>query len=386
MPTEKLYYADSHLAEFTATVLSCVPDGRGAFAVVLDQTAFFPEGGGQRADTGVIAGVHVTDVHERGGEIVHTCDAPLEPGGEVPCRIDAEQRLRRMQSHSGEHVVSGLVHNMFGYENVGFHMAEDNLMTIDFSGELTWAQLQAVEKKANEAVRANLKIKTSFPPEEELAALQYRSKLDLKENVRIVEIEGIDRCACCAPHVSLTGEIGIIKVFSAERHRGGTRVELACGMSALEMLSRRCAAVDEISAMLSAKRNEVAAATGKLLEERDALKMRIGALERELTVLRAEKYAETPASHCVFFAPGEASDIAMRELVNLLMPKAGRFAACFMGDDGQGYRYVIGSLHEDMRAATPLINKAIDGRGGGRDGMITGSCKAGKDAILAFFS
>ena len=231
--TEKLFYLDSHLFEFEAEVLSCRAAKHG-WELVLDRTAFFPEGGGQPYDTGAIGPARVLEVHEREGEIRHLCDRELAPG-KYACAVDAEKRLRRMQNHSGEHVFSGLTHKRYGAENVGFHMAAD-CMTIDFSGELSEEQLRQVERAANEVVRRDLPIRTWFPEPQALAAMDYRSKLELTEDVRIVEIEGVDRCACCAPHVSRTGEVGLVKILDAERHRGGMRLSVVCGLDALGIL------------------------------------------------------------------------------------------------------------------------------------------------------
>ena len=158
--TEKLYYIDSHMHRFTAVCTACRDTG-GRYAVTLDRTAFFPEGGGQLADTGSIGQVRVLDVHERGGEVWHYTAVPLEPGREYECALDYEQRLRRMQNHSGEHVVSGHIHALYGADNVGFHMGTE-FMTIDLSRELTWDELMEVEHRANETVRADLPVKTWF--------------------------------------------------------------------------------------------------------------------------------------------------------------------------------------------------------------------------------
>ena len=402
METEKLYYIDSHLMAFTAHVLRCesLPDGR--YLAVLDRTAFFPEGGGQLADTGMIGDVRVLDVQEENGEIHHYLSAPIAPEqAEVSCTIDREQRLRRMQNHSGEHVFSGLVHSTFGYDNVGFHMGE-SCMTIDFSGEITWEELLALEKRANEIVRENIPIKTFFPGPEELPSLSYRAKLDLTENVRIVEIEGVDRCACCAPHVSFTGEIGMIKVLSCERHRGGCRVELVCGMDALENFNERQQSVTEISNLLSAKRAEVSPAVEHLMAERDELKFVLVATERRLLEALAEaapegenilyiNYRAIPLSEDTD-APKVASgtgilknEASQRELVNLLVQRCCGMAAVFTGSDAGGYRYVIGSRNSDLRAKAKEINTALSGRGGGRPEMIMGSCTATAAQIREYF-
>ena len=375
--TEKLYYEDSHLFAFRARVLACEETKKG-FRIALDRTAFFPEGGGQSADTGTLGGARISDVHEREGVIWHDADRPLAPGTEVEGAIDAGQRLRRMQNHSGEHVLSGLTHRLTGYDNVGFHMGEAG-MTIDFSGELDEAQLQLLETQANEAVRANLPIRTWYPDAEELATLDYRSKKELTGAVRLVEIKGVDLCACCAPHVSRTGEIGIVKILSAERHRGGMRLTVICGLDALDDYRRRLESAGAVSRLLSVPREKIAAGVERVLAERDAQKERLAALERELAQRLAAEQPET-AGNLVVFAPllGEP---AQRELVNALTAKCGGFAAAFAGSDAEGWRYVIGSRHVDLRAQGRAINAAISGRGGGSPEMIQGRAAASEAAI-----
>ena len=372
MTTEKLYYIDSHLFDFEATVLDCRETETG-WAVILDKTAFFPEGGGQPSDTGLIDSIPVTDVQEQGGEILHFCGQALPVGDHLPCRVEREQRLVRMQNHSGEHIVSGLAHRLYGCENVGFHMGED-CMTIDFDRELSWQQLMEVETLANRAVRDNLPVLCSFPEGEALRTLEYRSKLDLTENVRIVEIPGIDRCACCAPHVARTGEIGLIKILDAERHRGGVRLSLCCGMLALQDYRIKQENIAAISQALSAKRHETAGAVARLLAEQQKAKERIAALSMELARLKAESCPATGGNLCVF--DNVLDEVALRELVNLLMEKCGGIAAAFSGSDETGYRYIMGSRRVDLRRCAKEINCLIDGRGGGKPQMIQGSAAA----------
>ena len=379
MTTEKLYYIDSHLFDFEATVLDCRQVEKG-WAVILDRTAFFPEGGGQLADTGFIGAAPVRDVQEQGGEILHFCGEALPVGAHLPCRVEREQRLVRMQNHSGEHIVSGLAHKRYGCENVGFHMGED-CMTIDFDRELSWQQLMEIETLANEAVRENLPVLCSFPEGEVLQTLEYRSKLDLTENVRIVEIPGIDRCACCAPHVERTGEIGLIKILDAERHRGGVRLSLCCGMLALRDYRVKQENIAAISQALSAKRHETAGAVSRLLSEQQKNKERIAALSMELARLKAEDCPATEGNLCVF--DNVLDEVALRELVNLLMEKCGGIAAAFSGSDETGYRYIMGSRRVDLRRCAKEINRLIDGRGGGKPQMIQGSATADAERIRA---
>ena len=378
--TEKLYYLDSHLFEFEATVLAAREEKRG-WEIVLDRTAFFPEGGGQPADTGMIGPARVLDVHEREGEIRHLCDRELAPGT-YACAVDREKRLRRMQNHSGEHVFSGLTHQKYGAENVGFHMAAD-CMTIDFDKDLSFEQLSEIEYEANLAVRANIPVRTFYPSPEELKTLEYRSKKELAGAVRIVEIAGIDRCACCAPHVNATGEIGAIKLLTAERHRGGVRLSLICGMDALDDYRRKQDSAAAISALLSAKRDEIAPAVERLLESEAKLKERASILGMRCAALRAEAIAPTEGNICLF--DEGLSEAAARELVNRLTEKTDGVAALFLADGAGQWRYIIGSRRVDLRSAAKAINAGVSGRGGGRPEMIQGSAAASEKEIASFF-
>ena len=378
--TERLYYEDSHLFDFTATVLKCERDGE-IWKTVLDRTAFFPEGGGQPGDQGTLGGVRVVDTHEKNGEVIHFCEAPLPEWEAVSGAVDRELRLGRMQNHSGEHIFSGTAHRLFGCSNVGFHMGEDG-MTLDFDCEMDAEQVRRIETLANEAVRENLPVKVWYPTPEELKALEYRSKKELEGAVRIVEIPGVDRCACCAPHVYRTGEIGMIKVLSFERHRGGVRLNLVCGMQALEDYRTRQQSVAEISALLSAKRDEVTAAVQRILQEKEAMKEKNAALAMELIRFKAEQEAETDGSICLFEAIPD--EIAMRELTNLLMEKCGGLAAVFFPGEEGAFRYIIGSRTRDLRKEAKAINAGIGGRGGGRPEMIQGSARESEETIRRF--
>lgn len=381
--TEKLYYSDSHIKAFRARVISCEPCGE-RFAAVLDKTAFFPEGGGQLADTGRIGSARVLDVQEKNGEILHYVNQTLEPGSEYECSLDWEQRLRRMQDHSGEHIVSGLVHKKYGYNNVGFHMGND-VMTIDFDGDLGSEELEQIEREANLAVAANLAVRTSFPSGEELAAMDYRSKLELIENVRIVEIEGIDLCACCAPHVSGTAEIGLIKIIGHERRRRGgegTRVFMLCGLDAYDDYAVKQKNAVAVSNMLSAPQDKTAAAVERVVSERDSLKHRAAELGRALALCRAEGVSRTEGNVCIF--DELLDDAALRDMINAIVPKVGGLAAVFSGNDEKGYRYIIGSAGINLRAAAAEINKGISGRGGGSPEMIQGRCKENREKIQNF--
>ena len=379
--TKKLYDEDSHRKEFTAEVLSCVPKG-SYYEILLDQTAFFPEGGGQLADTGMLGGVSVIDVQEKQEGILHTVQSPLMTGSTVEGKIDWELRFRRMQSHSGEHVVSGLIHQLFGYNNVGFHMGERDV-TIDFDGELTREELNHIEELANRVVTSNVPVTAEYPPPEMLEKLEYRSKLELTENIRIVSIPGCDVCACCAPHVARTGEIGFIKLLDFMRHRGGVRIRMVCGQAALEDYRNKFENITAISALLSAKQEKAAAAVERLNRELQETRGQLLEVQRELLRLKLEQLPYTAGNLCLFET--DLDSAMLRELVNGGMERCGGICAGFAGKDG-AYRYVMGSRTVNLQARAKKINSALHGKGGGIPEMIQGSVSCGRKEIEEFFS
>ncbi len=367
--TEKLFYEDSHMITFSATTLACEKAG-DYYEAVLTRTAFFPEGGGQYADTGVIDGVEVVDVHERQGLIYHKMRGSLEVGKEVSGSINWEERFSKMQQHSGEHIVSGLVHQHFGYDNVGFHMGKD-VVTMDFNGVITKEQLKEIERKANEAVARNIDIQVLYPSKEELAKIEYRSKIEIEGQVRIVEIPGYDTCACCAPHVKKTGEIGIIKLVGMQNYKGGVRVSMLCGFRALADYDEKSESVKKVSVMLSAKEKEIAEEVRRLKEELECQKGKTAELQKELLTYKVKELEENREIVVVF--ESELSGNAPRELMNLILEKGTGVAAVFAGDSSKGYRYVIGSQTQDTRIYAKALNEKFQGRGGGKPEMVQGS-------------
>ena len=380
--TIKLYDSDSFLFHFTACVLSCESAG-DRWRVLLDQTAFFPEGGGQPADPGMIEGIPVLDVQEEADGIAHYLASPVKAGETVSCELDRAVRMRRMQSHTGEHILCGLAHRAWGYENVGFHLGED-AVTMDLSGELTPEQLRWLEGEGNRVVWEDAAVTAEYPDPALLPSLTYRSKLDLTENVRLVTIEGYDVCACCAPHVKHTGQVGMIKIIDAMRHRGGMRLTILCGVDAYQDYVNRFEQVKAISNLLSTPKDEIVPAVEHQLAEKDALHREITERDHKLLALRLESLPETEGNLCVV---GQFDDFeVMRELVNAGMERAGGVCAAFTGSDEAGYRYIIGSKTVDLRAEAKAINAAINGKGGGRSTMIQGSCTAKKAQLEAYFA
>ena len=381
MATQKLYYLDAHQKTFTAAVLSCVP-GKHGYDVVLDRTCFYPEGGGQPGDTGSLSGVRVTDTHERGDEIVHFCDAPLAVGETVEGTIDYDRRFSFMQLHSGEHILSGIVHRRFGYENVGFHMGTD-FVTIDFSGMLGPDDLAAVEAEANEWIWKNIPIRITWPSPDELAAIPYRSKKELTGQVRIVTIPDVDICACCGTHVSNTGEIGFVKIFSCVKFHDGVRLEILCGRRALQYMSALVEQNRRVSGLLSAKPLQTADAAARLLEAEAALKLRAAQLEEQVFAQKAQALAG--AGNVLLFEPPMTPD-SVRRLTDLVMTACGGRAAVFAGSDAEGYKYAVGEADGDLRQFVKELNAELHGRGGGKPFFAQGSVAASRAGIEAFFA
>ena len=380
MKTEKLFYENACIRSFRARVLSCEKADDG-WAVVLDRTAFFPEGGGQSADTGTLGGARVFHVREKNGTVIHFTDAALAPGTEAEGEIDWADRFRKMQTHTGEHIVSGLARSLWGLTNVGFHLGADGC-TLDLDRDLTPDQITALEDAANRVVWEDRPVTARFPTPEELRRLDYRSKLDLTEDVRIVTIEGVDDCACCALHVASTGQIGLIRVADHMRHRGGVRLWLKAGADALEDYRRRCAADGAVSALLNVPQADIAAGTARLVRERDELKAKLAALRRASFEARAAAIEPAPGDLLLFVDDADEAD--MRLLANAGMEKCGGVCAVFSGSEG-AWRFVMASRVRDMRELTGLLRERLGARGGGKPPMISGQCPAPRREIEEFF-
>ena len=380
--TERLFDVDSFAVSFEARVISCEMREDGRYNVITDKTLFFPEEGGQACDTGILSGAEVVYVGESDGVITHVIDKPLTLGDTVRGEIDFQERFRKMQNHTAEHIVSGIIYEKFGLHNVGFHLSR-NEMTADFDGELDSVQIETVERLANQAVFECREVRGYYPDADELSRLEYRSKLDLSENVRIVEIEGIDKCACCAPHVKNTGEVGLVRILFAEKYKGGVRLYMKAGYDALEGYRYEYEQARRISVAISAKHDEVADGVDRLLVEIDGLKGRISQMKREIMALRLEKIEYTDGNLCIFEDDGDM--LALRNLVNEAKKRCGGICACFSGSDEGGYKYIISSTTVDLRAKSKEINAAISGKGGGSSEMIQGSCAAKREEIEKYF-
>lgn len=380
METEKLYYQDPYQTTFTARVLTCEPS-KGGCLVTLDRTAFYPEGGGQPADHGVLGGVTVTDVHEKDGVIFHTCDKVVELGSTVEGSIDWTRRFDHMQQHSGEHILSGLLCSLYDCSNVGFHLGADTV-TIDYDRELTWEQVLEAERQANEAIWRDTPAEITFPAPDALAQLVYRSKKELTGQVRIVSFPGADCCACCGTHVRRAGEVGLIKVLSCQKFREGIRLEILCGQRAYRYLSRIYEQDHAVARLLSVKPQDAFAAVERQNAELTAAKLRMTELEDRLFALRAQSLAG--CGDVLLLEPPMRPDGA-RKLADTAARAAGGLAAVFAGERDSYVYALVHACGADISPLVKRLNSALSGRGGGRNGFAQGSVQADRSAILDFF-
>ena len=384
METQKLYYQDPYLREFPATVLSCESAGE-AWKVVLDQTAFYPEGGGQPADHGVLktAGgeIAVTGVHEKNGAVVHTCAAPAEPGTVVTGVLDWARRFDHMQQHSGEHILSGILCRLYDCDNVGFHLGAE-AVTIDYNADITWEQALEAERLANEAIWADRETEIFYPSPQELAALDYRSKKELTGQVRIVEFPEADRCACCGTHVERAGQAGLVKVLSCQKFREGVRMEILCGARALRYLSTAYDQARTVGQRLSVKPLEIQGAVERLEEELSAAKARMADLEQ--TAFAALAAGQAGRGDVVLFQSPMRPD-SLRRLADAVGKSCGGLAAVFSGEGAKWSYALVRGDGGDIAPLVKELNETLHGRGGGRPGFAQGSVQAGRGEIEAFF-
>lgn len=412
--TAVLYEDDAYAKECDALVLECREcvcqrenQEITVYGLVLDRTVFFPEGGGQPADEGWLFAlegesdktfteeelkenaIRILDVQKQEGVILHYVNEPVAVGTRIKAILDWNLRYERMQNHSGEHLFCGLIYKHYGYENVGFHMSKD-CVTVDVNGVLTAEGMRKLELLANAGVDTNARIEAVYPdtPEE----LNYRSKLELTEDIRVVVIDGYDACACCAPHVQYTGEIGLIKVVDFMSHRGGTRFTLKSGKWAREDYNILHEEVGQIMRLFSAKREECHLAAERVGEQLKSQQETIMTLKKQIINLYGVHIRETikansEAKVACFFAE-ELDEVQLRTLVNEGVTLASGGVAGFVGKDGESYRYIIGKNETasalNLRELAKELNAALGGRGGGSEKMIQGSVAANREEIEAF--
>lgn len=377
--TRKLYDENSYLKEFSAKVVKCTEYNEN-WAVVLDQTAFFPEGGGQPSDVGFIENCKVLDVQITGDEILHITGSPLTVGANVTATINWGRRFDFMQQHSAEHIVSGIAHSLFGCENVGFHLSED-IVTLDFDKPLNREQIEKIESQANQKVYENVSFRCYYPTCDELETLEYRSKKELEGAIRIVEIENTDMCACCAPHVKVAGEIGLIKLLDSEKLRGGVRIELKAGDRALRDYNNKYDNIKKISALLAVSQEETAQGVERLLENTAALKNEITQLK--LKELQSKVNSFKPESNITAVFEDGLSVKDLQVYTDSLFKAHGGIRGAFSASES-GFAFAICG-NESLDDFFKDFKKTFSVKGGGRNGMVQGNVAATEEEIKSYF-
>ena len=380
MFTEKLYYKDAYIREFDAEVLSCTAGDDHAYRIVLDRTAFYPEGGGQPGDSGFIGDIRVTDTIEKNDEILHICSSPLQSGSRVHCGIDWDRRLDHMQQHTGEHIISGMICSELHCDNVGFHMGEDTV-TIDYNAYADPDRILDIEAKANRYILEDHPAEISFPDREQLSGLPYRSKKELEGEVRIVSFPGADTCACCGTHLSSSAQVGLIKVLSHKKFHEGIRLEIVCGQRAVDYLMTCWRQNSAVGRELSSPYDHTHSALLRYMEQTGELKKKIAALEDEVCSLTAAGYADAGDTYII---RGAMESDSLRRLCEAVYSVCGGICAVFSGS-GTSYRYALRAPDDRLSGICRSINSALNGRGGGRDGLAQGSVSADEQAIRAYF-
>lgn len=382
--TKKLYDIDAYNTKFTSKVINVVEDKNG-YAVELSETLFFPNEGGQSCDKGTLNGITVTNVNIKDDVILHYVSEPIALGTTVEGIIDWDHRFRNMQMHSGEHIFTGLVHNKFGYNNVGFHLS-DNSATMDYDGKLSEEEIYNLELEANKVIWANKSIKAYYPTPEELKTIDYRSKKELAGDVRIVIVEDTDICACCAPHVHLTGEIGIFKVVNFENYKGGVRVHYLCGLRAFEHYDERIKSLKSISNALTVKEGFEASKTLELLENSKAKDFEIVRLNNLLIEREIKQTAISNPSENGIYITGKEGASYLRYSMEVLHKFYPGICASFAGDDENGYRYIIESDSCDMTKLQSKLKEQYGAKGGGKSNSIQGNMMITQLLIKTLFN
>ncbi len=380
----KIFYEDVNITEFEAQVVSCdFDEEKKLYKVLLDATAFFPEEGGQSADVGVLDGQDVMDVQINDDLIYHYVKNAIEIGSTVAGQIDFSQRFDFMQQHSGEHILSGLIHNLYGYNNVGFHLS-NNEVTMDFNGVLTWEEIRELELEANKVIYKNLPIEISYPSKEALADMEYRSKIEIDGQVRIVTIPGVDVCACCAPHLAYTGQIGMIKVIGLQSYKGGVRLNILCGERALMDYSQKQDTVSTIAQDMSTKQEQVVEGYERLKTESQGYKSKVNELQAKVLSMSLSALPTPEESNNAVLFTDVTDNMAIRNAVNQLMEKYSGYCAVFGGDDAS-YRFVAGSKALDCSELATKLRSELGAKCGGNKVMIQGSVNGDADGIRAIF-
>lgn len=371
--TVKLY-ENNVLQKSCSCVVEACEEKDGLYLVQVDQTVFFPEGGGQLSDKGKLGEAMVSHVSEKNGCIYHECDRPLEIGSTVEAVLDWRVRMDRMQQHCGEHILSYAFYKLFNANNVGFHMREDSV-GIDLDKEVTYEELRQAEQLTNEIIWENRPVHVEYMDSQEAAKLADKMRKfnsNLKGLLRIVTVEDADVCTCCGTHPPFTGMVGCVKIIKAEKHKQGSRVEFLCGNRAMEDAAKKNDIVLQLARDFSAKPEAVLEYFDKYKAEMESLKNSLKQKSQQLLEVEFDKaLAVAPLASDgtrILCLPMEvdAKDI------KLLLPRVNeieKLAVVLMSVQPQRISYIctIGKATDrNSQQIIRLVNETFGGRGGGK--------------------
>lgn len=381
--TQKLYDENSYIKEFEAVVVSCTKHD-DYFEIILDKTAFFPTSGGQMGDSGYIEDAIVSETYyldKSETEIIHKTNKAFDVGTNVFCKLDFDKRYTKMQNHTGEHIISGIIHNMFGYENVGFHLSNDSYFTCDYNGYIDPSTLSQIEKEVNLVIYQEKKVKAYYP--DDISNLNYRSKKPIDGKIRIVSIEDTDMCACCAPHVSNTGEVGILKIIDAIKYKGGIRITCVCGLDAYLDYKRRVDTEKELSILLNSNEKELVSAVKDQFENINKLKSEVSKLKNQLFDSIVLSIPNNEKRHIQFFENYSMDDL--RQFSNKVVDKTN--GTCLaLSETEKGFLFILISKDLNVLDIKQNMQANLNRKCGGNSSMISGNILSSKDDITLWFS
>lgn len=391
--TNRLYYEQTYLREFDATVLERRQEGERAL-LRLDQSAFYPTSGGQPYDRGTLGGEEVLDVFvDEAGEVWHAVRAQtaLQAGARVRGVIDWARRFDHMQQHAGEHLLAGMVFRQLGGTTIGLHLgAEDSTIDVtlpDGRTRLTQQELLALEEETNRHIQEDLPIRCWFPSAEELAALPLRKAPSVQEHVRIVAMGEVEMVACGGTHPSSTGQIGLVKLLDARPARGKLRLRFVCGMRAFRDYCQVRACAQQAAGLLSTGLERLPEAVRGLKEETAALHRELAELRREQMRERARELARQAQClpgdvHLVAASVGKATADSLREMASALIAGA-RTIALLAAEREDGTHALLFARSDDLTCDLGALMRQSGARGGGRPEFAQGSTTHPEQVLAA---
>ncbi|MET3575371.1 alanyl-tRNA editing protein [Bhargavaea ullalensis] len=372
MLKDRFYYEDPYRTTFKTNVIREGEEGGRPYAV-LENTVFFPTGGGQPHDAGKLNGVRVVDVEEVEGEVRHYLEAPLH-AFVASGKIDWARRFDHMQQHAGQHILTAAFVETAGYATVSFHLGAE-IVSIDLdSDSVIEEQLRAAEERANEIILQNRPIETKWVTEAELDRSKLRKELAVNGEIRLVIIPEFDYNGCGGTHPRSTGEVGSIKILGTERHKQKTRVHFVCGQRVLDQLGKKNGILKEAVGLLSAPEEQAADAIRKLLEANRALEKKQAEMKEELLGFEAGELLAGAEDGIVKAA---FEDRSIAELQKLARSAAGRGEAVILlaARNGDKLQFVAArgnGVQASMKKAGDAALNAIGGKGGGNDAFVQG--------------